>query len=382
MTRRILILTAAGIMMFCGCTEKKSPETGKSELPPAIPLNPGTQVAMQQPPQQPILPADPNAVMAEVNGIGITMGEINEQIRIRMTAMGRNMSPEQFQHFRPVLTLQVVDQFIAKTLLSEEAKKKNIEVTEADEKDALDKIRAGLPEGVNLEDAMAESRMGKDRLMEDLRDNIRIIKLLKPVTEQEIAVTPEEVSAFREQNKNHLRAPERIDARHILVKVEPGDDEKIRSEKKKSIEDLKKQLDEGADFAELASKHSDCGSAANGGKLPAFGRGEMIPQFEEAAFTQQEGVVGPVIETRFGYHIVKVEKHEGGSEISNEKIIELITQGKREQEITKYLDTLRKDSKIVTHPSLDEMADLARKAAEASRNPGPPMAQPRPGQNQ
>ena len=71
------------------------------------------------------------------------------------------------------------------------------------------------------------------------------------------------------------------------------------------VEGFKSALDEGADFAELAAANSDCPSGRSGGDLGPFGRGQMVPEFEEAAFNMEIGDVSGVIETDFGYHLVK-----------------------------------------------------------------------------
>lgn len=74
---------------------------------------------------------------------------------------------------------------------------------------------------------------------------------------------------------------------------------------KNTIQDLKAQLDAGADFAELARAHSDCPSAQKGGDLGSFGRGQMVPPFEQSAFGMEIGQVSAVVTTDFGYHIIK-----------------------------------------------------------------------------
>jgi parvulin-like peptidyl-prolyl isomerase len=77
-----------------------------------------------------------------------------------------------------------------------------------------------------------------------------------------------------------------------------------QDEAKQQIEDMKQQLADGADFAALAKQHSDCPSGQNGGDLGKFGRGQMVPEFETAAFAMEVGDVSDVVETAFGYHLL------------------------------------------------------------------------------
>lgn len=74
------------------------------------------------------------------------------------------------------------------------------------------------------------------------------------------------------------------------------------------IAELKQKLDTGTEFAELASQHSDCPSGKSGGDLGNFGRGQMVPAFDAAVFTMDVGGVSDVVETDFGYHIIKRTK--------------------------------------------------------------------------
>lgn len=78
-----------------------------------------------------------------------------------------------------------------------------------------------------------------------------------------------------------------------------------KEEAKSTIDALKQQIDSGADFADLARQHSDCPSSSRGGDLGAFGRGQMVGPFEQAAFALPVGGTSSVIETDFGYHIIR-----------------------------------------------------------------------------
>jgi parvulin-like peptidyl-prolyl isomerase len=122
---------------------------------------------------------------------------------------------------------------------------------------------------------------------------------------QALAVEPPGVAA-----EEALPPATTVRARHILVAAKPKAGHAERAEKQRLAEKIRKQLADGADFAEMAKMHSDCPSKQRGGDLGTFKKGQMVKPFEHAAFTQKVDAIGPVVETQFGYHIVQVtERH-------------------------------------------------------------------------
>lgn len=100
---------------------------------------------------------------------------------------------------------------------------------------------------------------------------------------------------------------DKIIASHILLMYDGSmrsTATRSKEEALSEIETLKKQIEDGGDFADLAKQHSDCTSASSGGALGEFGRGQMVPEFEEAAFALDAGATSPVVETDFGYHLI------------------------------------------------------------------------------
>ena len=100
----------------------------------------------------------------------------------------------------------------------------------------------------------------------------------------------------------------KVRASHILLMYKGSSRStatRSKDEALAGIQDLQKQVGEGGDFAALAKQHSDCPSGASGGDLGFFGRGQMVPEFETAAFGMQVGETSGVIETAFGYHLVQ-----------------------------------------------------------------------------
>lgn len=119
--------------------------------------------------------------------------------------------------------------------------------------------------------------------------------------------SPAELQAYFDEHRERYATPE-VKARHILVSVDQNASEEQVAEAKKKIEEIKKQIDAGADFAELAKKYSDDKSnAQNGGDLGWFGRGVMVKEFEDAAFSLDIGKVSEPVRTQFGFHLIKVE---------------------------------------------------------------------------
>ena len=149
----------------------------------------------------------------------------------------------------------------------------------------------------------AEYRKGEQR-------KIRYLLLDRDLARQKVVVPPNDVQKSYNENIQQYQTPEQIRASHILLETAGKNDADV----KKRAEEILKQVKSGADFAELAKKVSeDKGSKANGGDLDYFGRGRMVPEFEQAAFAMQPGQISDLVKSQFGYHIIKVVDKRAGS---------------------------------------------------------------------
>ena len=129
----------------------------------------------------------------------------------------------------------------------------------------------------------------------------------------EITVTDEQVDRYYEANREkEFKQPEQVHARHILIKAEAGADAALKEAARLKAEGLREQLVAGADFAKLAEENSeDPGSKVRGGDLGTFPRGRMVEAFEETAFSLKPGEISELVETQFGFHIIEtLEKQE------------------------------------------------------------------------
>jgi parvulin-like peptidyl-prolyl isomerase len=142
-------------------------------------------------------------------------------------------------------------------------------------------------------------------------------RLLASMYEEEALVesvkaTPAEIDAYM---KSHPE--EQVHARHILISIKtpeaPSDDALDKPQARAKAEELLKRIRAGEDFGSLAKEFSkDPGSKENGGDLGWFGRGRMVPEFEKAAFALQPGQVSDIVESQFGFHIIKVDERRNG----------------------------------------------------------------------
>lgn len=165
--------------------------------------------------------------------------------------------------------------------------------------------------------------------------------------DKDIVVTDEEAEAYFLQHKEQFHQSEQVEARHILVRV---NDFENKEENEKALSKINKAIDEikkGAAFEKVAEKYSEDISAKNGGYLGFFKRGEMVKEFEEAAFKLETGQVSDVVKSPFGYHIIKVEKKLEEKDLSfdevKERIIERIKEEKEKNQFKNYVYETYKD---------------------------------------
>lgn len=167
-----------------------------------------------------------------------------------------------------------------------------------------DQVAAQLKEELLEEAIVGQIEVADAQLLEFIEQNktryiTDILGYLQPTTA--------ELQAYFEANREKYATPE-VKARHILVKVDENAPAEQVAEARKKIENIKRELEQGADFAELAKKYSDDKSnAENGGDLGWFGRGVMVKEFEDAAFALDIGKISDPVRTRYGFHLIKVE---------------------------------------------------------------------------
>jgi len=164
-------------------------------------------------------------------------------------------------------------------------------------------------------------------------------------------VPPEQVASFYAENPDQFQQPERVRASHILIAVPPNADAAARTQARFRAESVLKEARAGKDFAALAREHSeDPGSAANGGDLGFFQRGQMVGPFNDVAFSLPAGAVSDLVETQFGYHIIKVAEKQPARTVPLEEVrpqVEQYLQNvNREKQTEAFIAALKAKGKV------------------------------------
>jgi peptidyl-prolyl cis-trans isomerase C len=189
---------------------------------------------------------------------------------------------------------------------------------------------------------------------EDVRANFEANLLREAVFARiaaDVAVSAEEIRTFYEENQERYAQPERVAARHILIRVPPGAAPEVVAKKKKLAQKVRRKARrEGADFAQLAAQYGEDPTRDRGGRLRPFAKGTMAKPFEEAAWALEVGEVSRVVRTKFGFHVIEKTGHQPASKKTLEEVSERIERGllarKRNQAIREALERWKEDADI------------------------------------
>lgn len=270
---RSLLLVCPAVCLLAQDPPKPATVIPAPKTATPVPL-PTVTLSREDPPKMPAVP--PDRVVLKIGDISFTAAEFDEMVeglpeQYRASARGQGRK-------------QFADNLVKMFVLAQEARREKLDQTPAYKSQSMFAVN-------NLLAGLAYNQLGK-----------------------EIKVDEVEV---RKDYDAHKGDYEEVTARHILIRVEgapmpvkPGQKELSDAEALAKATELRKKIVAGEDFAKLAEAESDdVGSAANGGSLGSFRHGQMVPSFDQAAFSMKDGEVSEPIKTQYGYHVIKVESH-------------------------------------------------------------------------
>jgi peptidyl-prolyl cis-trans isomerase C len=243
-----------------------------------------------------------------------------------------------------------MQRMVASRLLAQEARRRNLEPDSArvDEALALMAQQAGGAEG--FETALETLGATDEQLRANVAESDLVQVFVATQIRPRVSVTGEEVKAYYDQNPENFERPEMVRARHILARVEPDSTEEEKSEAHARAEAAHQRVVSGEDFAAVAAEVSEGREKANGGDMGFFARDSMMPELTNVAFALGVGQISNVIETRFGYHILKVEEKRAASNMTfdeaKEPVQQFLQETKVSLEVEKVLSELTETAKI------------------------------------
>jgi len=287
---------------------------------------------------------------AVVNGERIPMSDLDRQMQAAMRSNPELRSRENLAALREKRK-EVLEFLINRELIVQEGKEAGLEPQDTEVDAELTKIKQRFPSQSAFEQALKQRGLTEKELRRAVRRELTVQKVvevkIKPTAEP---VTDEDVADFYEENKEGFAESEKVRARHILIKVSPDVSDQEKADAESKIQVVLKEARDGADFAELAKKNSECPSASQGGDLGYFTRGQMVKPFEEAAFALEPGQISEIVETQFGYHIILVQDKKPRRQLELEEVSEQIRKALYDEEIEialeKWLEPIREKATI------------------------------------
>lgn len=359
----LVSLVVFTIVFSSGCEPTDSAKTDSAESESSAvtkaPVETKTETKAEAPAE-----TAADSVAVTINSVDITESQIEAQVKPQLERMAARVPPAFVEQYKKQLRQQVLDKIIVERLLDERVKAEKIVATEEEVTDRIKEMASQQQPPLSLEDFKALiGAYGKsfDEVKQRVQKGLGYQKLLQAQFADKINVTEDNAKKYYSENAKQI---EQVRASHILIKpdiTDPNaDPNKAKATAMAKTQDLLKQIKDGADFAELAKTNSSCPSSAKGGDLNFFSRGQLAPPFEKAAFALKVGQVSDIVETQFGYHIIKVtDRKDDTFEKAKDDILKLLTQTREGELAKEYINVLKAKANIVYPAGKEPKADKA-----------------------
>lgn len=252
---------------------------------------------------------DPNDAIALVNGEAILRLEL-DMILIKLK---QRMGTKRLH----LVEERIIDDLVSQLVLKQFIRKENIHIDSNRIEEEIKTFRENIGNNPDTKDKTLET------LLEEQGGSIAELRVAMDISLSideylNRTIPEEEIKKYFTENIG-VFSGETVTASHILIDTRKIKGEEGLNQAKEKIEKLKEELDNGADFEKLAKENSDCPSAEKGGGLGVIVRGQMVAEFEEAAFNTEVNSISEPVKTKFGYHIIKITDKQEGKDITFEE---------------------------------------------------------------
>ena len=253
-----------------------------------------------------VVHANKIGIAVTVQGEDISEERLQKSIDSYLQQQGTNVGairdPRRFKAVRE----SVLEVLIGQELLWQAAYKSKLIASDEEISQAYKQYQEQFADEMSFNIKIQEGGFNKTTFQEYLKRQLSAQKWIQKFVAKDVNVDESEVHAFYLENQQKFIQPEKIRARHILIQVKPQAGNEEKENASRLLAGIKQEIDSGASFESLAKETSQDSSAAAGGDLGYFERGQMVKPFENAAFSLEQGEVSGIIETRFGFHLIQL----------------------------------------------------------------------------
>lgn len=292
-----------------------------------------------------------STVAAMVNGQAIFYHERDLAVKQFLLRLGKN--PDFFvnQSKDTAVYRQSLDWLISVRLLAQEANKNKIKIEQNEVDLAVNNFKRTFPSEQKFLEYLSQNRLTMEKFINNLTDELKVQKLLdQNITSKIAEVTDQDAVQYYNEHGDNFLQPEQIRVHHILFKIaNPRDEKQVTVAETKARRILDK-IKKGGNFEEMARQYSDDPSAFKGGDLGFFAQGDMIKEFETAAFALNAGEVSNLVKTQLGFHIIRLDEKKPSLKIPFDEVkLDILNQLKQERSnsvFEKYVNELKAKAKI------------------------------------
>ncbi len=277
-------------------------------------------------------------IIAQVNGESITYQQWHNSFMNLISRYDSQFLSNIGDELLATIKNNITEQLINSVLLYQFAQKEKINIPANKVNNEIEQIKKSFNSEQDFNNALRRNNLTLNQLKDSLNRQFMIDQVIQNEYDN-ISIPDEEIEQYYEEYKNYFFQPERRKISHILV------------EDKEEAELLLSQLKEGTiEFEETAKEKSICPSAENGGDLGYITRGQMVPEFEEASFALAAGDLSDIVETEYGYHIIKCDDIQEEKQLSleeaKENIKNILISQKQNERIEELIARLREEADI------------------------------------
>ena len=280
---------------------------------------------------------DTEGLVGEVNGRPITEEEFNGDYAVFKNLYERQLGEDALEQVEEdgrtlgeALKENILEKLVIEKLIAKESEDLKIAVTEEEVAKKLEEYINDMDGQENFDEFLSSNNLTKEFFEANMRKELLVDKHKQTFLEG-VKITDEDANEYFEENKSQIVV---LNASHILLATE-GEAEAVLE-----------RLNNGEDFATVATLESlDSVSAAKGGELGEFTKGQMISEFEDAAFALEEGQTSGLVKTEVGYHIIHINERKDTFDELKDDIIEVL----KENEYLSKIQELRVDAKVESY---------------------------------